>query len=75
MNKRYEITRVDGAEPMMLIFAEGAYETLPIEVRMMSPWAGCAFGDMASLKPSLRAEISQKGYAIVRETVGMLNAA
>lgn len=75
MTKRYETTRADGAEPMTLIFPEGAYESLPIEVRMMGPWAGCAFGEMANLKPALRAEISQKGYAIVRESVGMLNAA
>jgi hypothetical protein len=75
MTKRYETTRADGAEPMLLIFPEGAYESLPIEVRMLGAWAGCSFGEMANLKPALRSEISQKGYAIVREFVGMLNAA
>lgn len=75
MTKRYETTRADGAEPMMLIFPEGTYDALPIEVRMLGPWAGCSFIEVGNLRPALRSEILQKGYAIVREWVGMLNAA
>lgn len=75
MTKRYETTRAYGAEPMTLIFPEGTYEALPIELRMAGPWFGCSYGNMATLKPALRAEITQKGYAVVREALGMLNAA
>ena len=75
MTKRYETTRLTGPEPMTLIFPEGAYDSLPFEVRMLGPWNGCSYGDMASLKPMWRAEIANKGFAIVYETVGMLDAA
>jgi hypothetical protein len=75
MTKSYETTRAEGAEPMTLIFPVGAYESLPIEVRMLGPWAGCSYIEVANVRPALRAEILQKGYAIIREAVGMLNAA
>ena len=67
MTKRYETASFTGAEPMTLIFPEGAYETLPFEVRLLVPWSGCAFGDMATLKPAQRAEICRQGYTIVRD--------
>jgi hypothetical protein len=75
MTKRYETTRAEGAEPMTLIFPEGAYESLPIEVRMLGPWAGCSYVDIANVRPALRAEILQNGYAVLREPVSMANAA
>ena len=74
MTARYESTYLNGAEPMTLIFPEGTYEALPFEIRLLGPWSGCGFGEMASLKPAQRAEIFRQGYTIVREN-RMLNAA
>lgn len=68
MTKRYESASVAGDEPMTLIFPEGTFENLPFEVRLMGPWTGCTFGDMASLKPACRADIHRQGYSIVRES-------
>ncbi|MEJ2116456.1 MAG: hypothetical protein P8Y67_03245 [Alphaproteobacteria bacterium] len=75
MTKRYEITRTIGDEPMTLIFHEGAFETLPFEVRLLGVWTGCSYCSMESLKPSQRAEIERQGYLIVRDTVTLRNAA
>jgi hypothetical protein len=75
MTRRYELTRATGTEPMTLIFPEGTYEALPIEVRMLGPWFGCSYATKSSLKPAWRSEISRKGYAIVYEAVVMLDAA
>ena len=74
MTARYESARLDGADPMTLIFPEGTYEALPFEVRLLGPWSGCSFGEMASLKAAQRAEILRQGYTIVREG-RMLDAA
>jgi hypothetical protein len=75
MTKRYEMTRITGPEPMTLIFLEGTFEALPLEVRMQGPWAGCSYGNMATLKPAWRAAISKSGYAIIAEAVNLLDAA
>jgi hypothetical protein len=74
MTTRYESTHVTGDDPMTLIFPEGMYETVPYEIRLLGPWCGCSFGDMASLKPAQRADIFRQGYTIVREA-SMLDAA
>ncbi len=74
MTTRYESTYLDGEEPMTLIFPEGMFEAVPYEIRLLGPWSGCSYGNMASLKPAQRAEISSQGYTIVREG-RMLNAA
>ncbi|MEJ2118560.1 MAG: hypothetical protein P8Y36_11980 [Alphaproteobacteria bacterium] len=75
MTKRYEKTRIISSESMTLIFPEGTYDALPFEVRMLGPWFGCSYGNMASLKSAWRTEISRKGYMITREAPGMLDAA
>ncbi len=74
MTTRYESTHLNGEEPMTLIFPEGMFETVPFEIRLLGPWSGCSYGDMASLKPAQRAEIGSQGYTIVREG-RMLDAA
>jgi hypothetical protein len=75
MTKRYEATQLISSELRTLIFPEGMYDALPFEIRMLGPWSGCSYGDMASLKPALRAEIDAKGYAVVHEAEKMLKAA
>ena len=75
MITRYESTRTPGAESMMLIFLEGAYESLPYEIRLMGPWFGCSYGDIASLKPVHRGELLRQGYVVLREAASMPDAA
>jgi hypothetical protein len=75
MTHRYEFTRTGGEQPMTLIFPEGAYETLPFEIRLMAPWSGSFHGDMASLKPLHRMELLHQGYVILKEAMSLLDAA
>ena len=75
MTTRYESTQTPGAEPMTLIFLEGGYEALPYEIRLMGPWCGCSFGDIASLKPAHRGELLRQGYVVLREAGSLRDAA
>jgi hypothetical protein len=75
MTKRYESTRTSGDEPMTLIFPEGAFETLPFEIRLLAAWTGCSYGSMASLKPAQRAELARQGYTILRDAAALRDAA
>jgi hypothetical protein len=75
MITRYESTQTPGADPMTLIFPEGAFESLPYEIRLMCPWFGCSYGDVASLKPAHRGELVRQGYVILREAASLRDAA
>lgn len=75
MITRYESTQSPGADPMTLIFPEGAFESLPFEIRLMGPWFGCSYGEIAALKPAYRGELLRQGYAVLRETVSLRDAA
>ncbi len=75
MITRYESTHTPGSDPMTLIFAEGAFESLPYEIRLMGPWSGCTYGDIASLKPVHRGELLRQGYVVLREAASMRDAA
>ena len=75
MTTRYESTQTPGADPMTLIFLEGAYEALPYEIRLMGPWFGCSYGDIASLKPAHRGELLRQGYVVLREAGSLRDAA
>jgi hypothetical protein len=69
MSHRYEFTRAAGEKSLMLIFAEGAFESLPFEVRLHARWTGHGYRDLAELKPADRRALLATGYAIVRETL------
>jgi len=75
MTTRYEATQTPGADPMTLIFLEGAYEALPYEIRLMGLWCGCSYGDIASLKPAHRGELLRQGYVVLREAGSLRDAA
>lgn len=75
MITRYESTQTTGVEPMTLIFREGDFESLPYEIRLMGPWYGCSYGDIASLKPVHRGELLRQGYIVLREAASMRDAA
>lgn len=60
---------------MTLIFLEGGYEALPYEIRLMGPWFGCSYGDIASLKPAHRGELLRQGYIVLREAGILRDAA
>jgi hypothetical protein len=75
MITRYESTQTPGADPMTLIFPEGAFESLPYEIRLMCPWFGCGYGDVASLKPAHRGELLRQGYVVLREAASLRDAA
>lgn len=75
MITRYESTHTPGSEPMTLIFPEGAFESLPYEIRLLGPWFGCSYGDIASLKPVHRGELLRQGYVVLREAVSLHDAA
>ncbi len=67
MSHRYEFTRAAGEKSLILIFAEGAFENLPFEVRLHARWTGHGYRDLAELKPADRRALLATGYAIVRE--------
>lgn len=67
MTERYEAAYSGGPEPMILIFAEGKFEALPFEVRLMEPWYGCRYVEAKLLKPNQRYEIMRLGYTLLRE--------
>lgn len=75
MTTRYESTQTPGPEPMTLIFLEGSFESLPFEIRLMAPWYGCTYGDIAELKAAHRGELLRQGYAVLREAVSLRDAA
>ena len=75
MTTRYESTHTHGADPMTLVFLEGAFESLPYEIRLIGPWFGCSFGDIASLKPAHRGELIRQGYVVLREAASLRDAA
>ena len=75
MSTRYESTHTPGTEPMTLIFPEGSFESLPYEIRLMSPWFGCNYGDIASLKPAHRGELLRQGYVVLRVAASLRDAA
>lgn len=66
MSGRFEFARAAGKNALSLIFPEGAFETLPFEIRLTAPWVGSSFGLISDLKPAQRWELSQLGYTIVR---------
>jgi hypothetical protein len=75
MTTRYESTQTPGDEPMTLIFQEGAFESLPFEIRLMGPWFGCSYGDISTLKPVQRGELLRQGYVVLRHAASLRDAA
>ena len=65
MTKRYEITHVPGEASLRLIFPEGAWESLPFEIRLLRPWQGSEFCDRTSLTAQQHLEIAWRGYSVV----------
>ena len=75
MTYRYEFTRSAGGKGLVLIFAEGAFENLPFEVRLAAPWVGHGYGKAGELKPADRWQLRNVGYVILRESnMGTENA-
>jgi hypothetical protein len=70
MIQRYEITHARGEAPLVLIFPEGKWESLPFEIRLLRPWYGSAFCDRASLTAQQRLEIAWQGYSVVAQAAG-----
>lgn len=68
MTHRYEFARSAGGKGLVLIFAEGAFENLPFEVRLTAPWVGHGYGRAGELKPADRWQLRHVGYVILRET-------
>ena len=64
MIERYEIAYSSDEPPLMLIFPDEAWESLPFEIRLLRPWTGCDFCDRASLTVAQRAEIALQGYSL-----------
>jgi hypothetical protein len=73
MIQRYEITHARGEAPLVLIFPEGKWESLPFEIRLLRPWYGSAFCDRASLTAQQRLEIAWQGYSVVAQAAGVLS--
>jgi hypothetical protein len=67
MSHRYEFARAAGEKNLMLIFPEGAFESLPFEIRLAAPWTGHGYGKITELKPFDRRQLLEVGYAILRQ--------
>ena len=67
MTHRYEFARSAGGKGLVLIFAEGAFENLPFEIRLTAPWVGRGYGKAGGLKPADRWQLLRVGYVILRE--------
>jgi hypothetical protein len=77
MAKRYEIVRSSDDPPLMLIFLEGSWESLPFEIRLLRPWYESEFCDRHSLTANQRLDIATQGYCIAdrHETAHQMRAA
>jgi CheY-like chemotaxis protein len=64
MTKRYEILRSPDDPPLVLIFLEGSWESLPFEVRLLCPWYESEFRDGSGISATQRSEIAALGYCI-----------
>jgi len=64
MTERYETTRSRGEAPLMLVFPEGAWDSLPFEVRLSRPWYGGEVCGRAGITTHQRSEIARRGYCI-----------
>jgi hypothetical protein len=64
MTKRYEIARSSDEPPLVLIFLEGSWESLPFEIRLLRPWYESEFCDSNSLTATQRLDIAAQGYYI-----------
>lgn len=64
MTKRYEIVRSSGDPPLMLIFLEGNWDSLPFEVRLLCPWYEGGFCGSSRLTARQRSDIAVAGYSI-----------
>jgi hypothetical protein len=68
MTLRYEFARAAGGKDLLLIFAEGAFESLPFEIRLSAPWTGHGYGEVGDLKSADRWQLRHVGYVVLRET-------
>jgi hypothetical protein len=75
MSRGYEITRSAADSQLQLVYPAGRFEGLPFEVRLLAPWVGGESIDIETLRPEQRMEIGWRGYAIMRGTAGLANAA
>jgi hypothetical protein len=64
MTARYETTRSQGDAPLMLIFAEGTWDSLPFEIRLLRPWYGGEVVDSCVITARQCIEIANWGYCI-----------
>jgi hypothetical protein len=67
MTKRYEIARAPDDPPLVLIFLEGSWESLPFEIRLLRPWYISEFCDRHSLTAHQRLDIATQGYCITHQ--------
>jgi hypothetical protein len=74
MSHRFEYARAAGETELFLVFPEGAYESLPFEIRLMARWTGAGFGSLSALKPTHRCQLHKDGFAVLREVAGLMGA-
>jgi hypothetical protein len=67
MTHRYEFARAAREKGLLLLFPEGAFESLPFEVRLSAPWTGRFYGKVGDLKPADQQQLRHVGYIILRE--------
>jgi hypothetical protein len=64
MAQRYEYARSSDDPPLVLIFLEGSWESLPFEIRLLRPWYESEFCDRHCLIATQRLDIATQGYCI-----------
>ena len=64
MTERYETTRSRGDAPLVLIFAEGTWDSLPFEIRLLRPWYGSEVVDSTGIAARQCIEIATSGYCV-----------
>jgi hypothetical protein len=70
----YEIIRSVTDKSLYIIFAEGTFGILPDLVRRLGPWRGLIGGNIISLKPHYRLQLTEQGFVLVYQKLANFSA-
>jgi hypothetical protein len=62
---RYELSRSNRDNRIVVICRDGAFYDLPHPILHLGPWTGAGRGDIERLKPAYRALLAEQGFVVV----------
>jgi hypothetical protein len=64
-----EVVRCVRDKNLHVIFRAGEFESLPTRIRSLGPWQGLSGGAVEDLKPHLRLQLAEQGFALVYQNL------